>query len=157
MDKRWEIIPYRIGVLGSIPFLLNAIVSAMSLFNGMIFSIDAGSTYSRGRYFVLIIGINILYFIGGQLHSIRHLWKKRERESLQTLIFPYPAIIAAFIQAYVEGVQIMLLAFSLTLLMGFLYNQNTYANRDFLTGLYNRSIGEEYLNHLFQHRNKKSS
>lgn len=154
LDKRWEKIPHKIGLLGAIPLLLNAVIAVYSLFNGMVFSIDASSTYTRGRYFFLIIAINLLYFIGGQVQSLRHLWIKRTKESFYILIFPSPVIVAAFIQVYVEGTEVMLQAFAITLLMGFLHVQNTHANRDFLTSLYNRSICEEYLNHLFQHKDK---
>lgn len=154
LDKRWEQIPEKFGLLAAIPLLTNALFTIVSLFNGMIFSIDVGSTYSRGSHFYIIIVINLLYFIGGQLQSIRNLWIKKNVQSFLNLLLPTPIVAGAFVQVYIEGVEVMLLAFALSLLMGFLYNQNTYANRDFLTGLYNRSIGEEYLNYLIQHKTK---
>lgn len=155
LDKRWEQIPEKFGLLAAIPLLTNALFTIVSLFNGMIFSIDVGSTYSRGSHFYIIIVINLLYFIGGQLQSIRNLWIKKNVQSFLNLLLPTPIVAGAFVQVYIEGVEVMLLAFALSLLMGFLYNQNTYANRDFLTSLYNRSIGEEYLKYLYANKGKK--
>lgn len=154
LDKRWEKIPKQLGVVGAIPLLANALFSVASLFNGMIFFIDASSTYLRGSHFYIIIVINLLYFIGGQLQSIRNLWIKKDVQSFLNILLPTPIVAGAFVQAFIEGVEVMLLALALSLLMGFLHVQNTHANRDFLTTLYNRSIGEEYLGHLFQHTTK---
>jgi diguanylate cyclase (GGDEF)-like protein len=45
----------------------------------------------------------------------------------------------------------------LTLLIIYLHMQNSQANRDYLTTLYNRSLGEQYLSHLITHREKNNS
>jgi len=154
LDKGWERIPTKIWLLGSIPFQLNALFTIFSLFNGMLFSIDATNSYVRGDYFFLVVAVILLYFVGGQLFSIRQVKREQNKDNFLILFSPYPVLLASLLQMHVQYMEIRLVSFALTLLMIFLHVQNTHAHRDSLTSLYNRSIGEEYLKYLFQHKAK---
>ena len=155
LDKGWERIPNNIWLLGSIPFLLNALFTILSLFNGMLFSIDATNFYVRGNYFFLLVAVILLYFVGGQLFSIRQVKREQKKDNFLILFSPYPVLLASLLQMHVQYMEIRLVSFALTLLMIFLHVQNIHAHRDSLTSLYNRSIGEEYLKYLFQHKTKR--
>ncbi|HKL59211.1 MAG TPA: diguanylate cyclase [Sphaerochaeta sp.] len=151
MQNRWWRIPLRMGVLGTLPLALNAVFVVLSLFNGMIFSIDAENIYSRGPYFFLVPFCNFLYLIGGQSHNLMHIKRKgKGLTHFYTIILPIPLMIAAILQAHIEYVGLLYLAAALTLLVMFLHTQNTHASRDHLTSLYNRSVAEQALACLFK-------
>jgi len=123
----------------------------------MLFSLGANHIYTRGNYFFLFVACNIGYIVGGQIHSFFHRFVQGKKTNVPILIVPHFLIIAAIIQVNVEGMEIVLVAFTLSLLILFLHTQNTKANKDYLTSLYNRSVGEEYLNYLFSHTGKKDT
>ncbi len=150
--KRWERVPHRLGLMTLMPVLLNSFFVIRSLFNGMIFTIDATNTYVRGEYFFLVSICNFIYFIGGQLHLV--LGRKDFPKQTNSLLihFPFPIMVAALLQMHIPGLNILNVALSLTLLLVFLHMQHSQASRDYLTSLYNRSLCEEYLSYLFLHR-----
>ena len=155
LQKRWWKIPVRMGLLGSIPLLLNVLLMVISLWNGMIFSVDATNVYARGPLFFLVPNCNFLYLLGGQAHNIRHILKhKKGLTNILNILFPIPLIIAAIVQAHNEHIQVLFLMVAFTLLMTFLHLQNIQASRDYLTSLYNRSVGELTLTNMLQHRGK---
>ena len=155
LDKKWEKVPARLGFLASIPVSIHCIIVLINLSNGMLFSITANNTYARGKYTYLVLAINVLYLVGGHVQSLYHQVVQGKKTSFPILLFPYCIVIAAIIQAYIEGIEVVLITFSLTLLITFLHIQNTHASRDFLTSLYNRSVGEECLRYLFLHTGKQ--
>lgn len=157
LQTKWVKMPPRLALLVSIPIpmLLNAVFVGISLFNGMLFTIDASNTYHRGDYLLWVVLCNVTYLLMGQIHAIRLFHKNKRRAIPFIIIFPYPVVIAAFIQLFSEHMEIVLVTLAITLLMVYLRIQNTQANRDFLTSLYNRSIGEEYLKYLYANKGKK--
>jgi len=150
----WEKIPKRKGTLICIPMLLNTIFVVMSLFNGMIFTIDATNTYQRGPYFFLVSICGLVYVAGSQLLMLRYKRNSPQHTFPFVIIYPYPVVIASILQVHLEGIEIIGVAMILTMLMIFLHIQNSHANRDFLTSLYNRSLGSQYLQYLFHHKHK---
>ena len=152
LRKHWERVPHRIGLLTLIPFLFNAFFVILSLFNGMVFFVDETNTYVRGEFFFLVAICNFLYFIGGQFHlALRKKDFKKVSNSI-LIHYPFPIIFAALLQMHLPVLNILNVAMSLTFLLVFLKMQQTQANRDFLTSLYNRSLCEQYLQHLFMHK-----
>jgi len=153
LQNRWWRIPFRMGILGSIPLLLIVFFSVLSLRNGMIFTIDATNSYSRGTYFFLVPLCNLIYLVGGQLHNILNMRKHgKGLSTILNVILPIPLILAAILQAQIEQVEILYLVVSLTLVTTYLYIQNNHANRDYLTSLYNRNVGEQTLSYMVQHK-----
>lgn len=153
MENRWWRIPLRMGIIGAIPLLLSSLFTIASLWNGMIFSIDDLNNYARGPHFFLVPFTNMIYLIGGQSLNIYHIMKQGKKPiNIYHIIFPLPLLTASILQAHNEQVEALFIAVTLTLLMTYLHIQNTYASRDYLTSLYNRSVAEQSLAHLFQHR-----
>lgn len=155
LQNRWGRIPQRMGILGAIPLLINSIFVGMSLFNGMVFSIDVTNSYARGPYFFLVPLSNLVYLVGGQAHNILHMRNQGKRlTNVLNIILPIPLILASMVQALDESVSMLFLAVAFTLLMTYLHIQNNHASRDFLTSLYNRSVGEQSLSYMLQHTRK---
>lgn len=156
--NRWERIPKRMGALVCIPMAINAIFVVMSLFNGMIFSIDASNTYRRGEYIFLVTLCALIYVGVSYVHFFRlrmRTKEKRNRQFPKVLYFPFLVVAASILQVYFEGMEVIGISMALTMLMIFLHIQNTHANKDYLTSLYNRSLGEQYLRYLYQHKRKE--
>ncbi|MDY0290023.1 MAG: diguanylate cyclase [Sphaerochaeta sp.] len=154
---QWEKIPKKKGFLILIPMAINGIFVVMSLFNGMVFSIDATNTYRRGEQFFLVTICGLIYVFGSYVHMYmysRPFKGERRKQFPLVLFFPFPVVVASLLQVHLEGVEIIGVSMALTLLLIFLHTQNTHASRDYLTGLYNRSLGEHYLQHLFQHKSE---
>lgn len=155
VNNHWEKIPKKMGSLVLIPMAINAIFVVLSLSNGMIFSIDRSNTYSRGRYFFLVTICGLIYVFGSYVHMFRfrlHSKEQNHRQFPRVLIFPFPVVVASIMQVHFEGMEIIGVSMAITLLMIFLHIQNTHANKDYLTSLYNRSLGEQYLQYLYQHK-----
>ena len=151
LQNRWWRIPLRMGVIGTLPLLLNAVFVVLSIFNGMIFSIDEMNFYARGPYFFLVPFSNFMYLIGGQFHNYLHMKKQgRGKTNTFNILLPIPLMITALLQAHIERMEILYLAVAFTLLVTFLHIQNNHASRDHLTSLYNRSVAQQTLTSLFQ-------
>ncbi|MDY0290024.1 MAG: GGDEF domain-containing protein [Sphaerochaeta sp.] len=157
MQNRWWSIPLRMGVLGTLPLVLSSLFSIASLFNGMVFFIDAANLYFRGPYFFLVPFTNFIYLLGGQAHNLMHMKRQGIRKvQLYNILFPIPLITASILQAHNEQLVVLYISVAFTLLMTFLHIQNTHASRDYLTALYNRSVGEQSLAFLFQRKEEHS-
>ncbi|HKL59210.1 MAG TPA: diguanylate cyclase [Sphaerochaeta sp.] len=155
LHNHWEKIPKKMGALVLIPMAINAIFVLLSLFNGMIFTIDATNTYGRGEYFFLVTICGLVYVFGSYVHMFRYRLRSKETSPQKfpfVLIFPFPVVAASILQVHFEGMEIIGVSMAITLLLIFLHIQNTHANKDYLTSLYNRSLGEQYLQYLFQHK-----
>lgn len=155
LHKHWQRVPRQMGILVFIPSFLNAIFVLLSLYNGMIFTLVASNRYQRGRFFFLVFLISSLYMIGSYVHLIRRKRKHPAKSFSMVVAYPFPVIIAGVLQIHFEEMKVLGVSLAITLLMIFLHNQNTHANRDYLTSLYNRSLGSQYLQYLFQHKSKE--
>ncbi len=140
------------GLLTFIPILVNALFVLLSLSNGMMYTIDATNTYHRGPYFFLVAIWSLLYVIGAQLHLFRQRKLVKKEKFPFIIAYPFPVVIGSILQVHMPEMQILGVSFAVTLLMAFLHIQNSHANRDYLTFLYNRSLGEQYLQYLYQHK-----
>ena len=152
--KHWQIVPHKMGLLILIPSLVNAVFTVISLFNGIIFSIDATNTYQRGKFFFLVFLCSAFYVLGSHVHLVRRRKKSTSKDLSFVISYPFPVVIAAFLQMHLEGVQVLGISLAITLLIKFLHIQDSHANKDYLTSLYNRSLGVQYLQYLFQHKRK---
>lgn len=155
LHKHWEKIPKKMGMLVLVPMAINIIFVVLSLSNGMIFSIDARNTYRRGDYFFLVTLCGLIYVFASYVHMLRFRSRYKGhnlRHFPRFLIYPIPVVAASILQVHIEGMEIIGVSLAITMLMIFLHTQNTHANRDYLTSLYNRSLGEQYLQYLYQHR-----
>lgn len=157
LRKGWVRIPHGIGIAAFVPFALCFILCFLSLFNGKIFSIDAGNIYGRGPYFHVIT----LIAYGGMSVGFAYLLLFRDsfkhRDFSLFLFFPLPTIIGSLLQLMFFGIEVAGISLVLTLLVVYLQMQNSQASKDYLTSLYNRSLSEQYLKHLLNQRKSKKA
>lgn len=152
LHNKWVVMPAKIGLIVAIPMHIQAILAMISLSNGMLFYIDSANLYHRGRYFVIVALLKGLYLVASMTYGLVIYGKENQRNIPLIILFPYPVVIGATIQFFFQYTEVYLVSLALTMLMVYLRLQNIHANRDYLTNLYNRSIGEAYLKHQ---QNKK--
>lgn len=157
LRRRWVRIPRGMGSLAFTPLVVALILISTSLFNGCIFSIDSNNIYMRGPYFSLIIVTNLSCMFIGFLYLIFYRDSFKRKDFSLFLFFPVPVLVGSLLQGMFYGVEIAGTSLALTLLIVYLHMQNTQANKDYLTKLYNRSISEQYLQNLISHQKKSRS
>lgn len=111
----------------------------------------------RGPYFSLIIVTNLSCMFIGFLYLIFYRDSFKRKDFSLFLFFPVPVLVGSLLQGMFYGVEIAGTSLALTLLIVYLHMQNTQANKDYLTKLYNRSISEQYLQNLISHQKKSRS
>jgi diguanylate cyclase (GGDEF)-like protein len=122
----------------ALPWLVNAVYSALSLINGAAYFIDPANIYHRGPGFWLMPAACYSYIAIYLVHALRNR-KALPKQSFTTLlIVALPPIIAGILQVLFFGISVLWLALSFSLLITYLNLQSTYANMDYLTGLANR-------------------
>lgn len=157
LRRRWERIPLGIGIIAFVPFLAAGMLCLASLFNGIIFTVDANSIYHRGPLFFVITIIAYGGFATGLAYLLWFRNSFKDRDFSAFLFIPLPLIAGSLLQLLFYGVEVAGIGLTLTLLVIFLQTQNLHANKDYLTRLYNRSLGEQYLVYLFSHQKKSGS
>lgn len=154
LRRRWVSIPRGIGIITFIPLVIACILSFISLFNGIIFSLDANNLYQRGSLFYLIIITNYSCMFLGFAYLLIYRDSFKQKDFSFFLFFPLPVLVGSILQVRFFGVEMTGISLAITLLIVYLHMQNTQANKDYLTSLYNRSLSEQYLQHLIDHQKK---
>ena len=155
--RRWVRIPRGIGIIAFTPFAIAFILTFTSLFNGIIYSIDSNNAYQRGPLIILVIIADFICMFFGFAYLIIHRESFKQKDFSLFVFFPIPVLIGAVLQANFYGMEVAGISLAVTLLIVYLQMQNSQANKDYLTSLYNRSLSEQYLNHLFGHRKKDTT
>lgn len=131
-----------------IPFLINAVLSVMSLFTGWLYTIDANNTYARGPYFwvmALAALIYLLYSFGLAVKDVlKHGWKTNTNVNIHLVIFPIGIIVASVLQILFFGLSIIWVCTMIAIASIYINIQNTETSTDHLTGLYNRRRLDEH-------------
>ena len=157
LRRRWVTIPCGIGLIAFIPILLNGILNVISLFNGIIFTVDSNNLYQRGPLFYLVVIADFSCLVLGFVYLLYHKDNFKHKNFSLFLFFPIPVLIGSVLQAQNYGMEATGISLAITLLVVYLQMQNSQANKDYLTLLYNRSLSEQYLTHLINHQKKNKA
>jgi len=142
LRRRWVKIPHGIGILAFVPTFFAFILIVLSLFNGMIFTIDMHNVYQRGEFFYLVILSDLICMFLGFIYLVIHRQSFKGKDFSLFLFFPLPILLGSFLQIHFYGVEIAGISLAITLLIVYLHMQNSQANKDYLTSLYNRKLSE---------------
>lgn len=154
LRRRWVTIPRGIGIIALTPLFIAFILSSISLFNGIIFSIGANNIYQRGSLFFLVIIADYFSMFLGFVYLLIYRESFKQKDFSLFIFFPLPVLLGSFLQAKFYGMEVTGISLAITLLIVYLQMQNSQANKDYLTMLYNRCLSEQYLNHLISHRKR---
>lgn len=157
LRRHWVKIPRGIGFIAFTPLAIACIFFLISLFNGMIFSIDVQNVYQRGPLFPLVVIIDYSCMVLGFIYLIVYRNDFKQKDFSFFLFFPIPILIGSVLQATLYGIEVAGISLALTMLIVYLQMQNSQANKDYLTSLYNRSLSEQYLIHLINHQKKNKT
>lgn len=154
LRRRWVRIPRTIGIIAFAPFVFAFILSIISLFDGIIFTLDVNNVYQRGPLFYLVIIADFLCMVLGFFYLIIYRESFRQKDFSLFLFFPLPVLFGAVLQANFFGMEMAGMSLAITALIVYLHMQNSQANKDYLTSLNNRSLSEQYLSYLVSHSKK---
>ena len=135
-----------------IPILIFVFIVFTTHFTHFLFIIDKENIYHRsgGIYIHWVVGW--IYIILATLLSIYVLLctksKYRRKQILPYLYFIIAPVIASVIQMNYYGFSLFQVGITISLLMIFFSYQNYMIQKDPLTGLKNRNVLEQYLDHL---------
>ena len=126
-------------------FLLNLLISFMSLNLGWFFYVDAANVYHRGPYFFIhpALSYSVLIYTTFLIVSKRKQIRKKHYISL--LLFPLPIIIGSILQMFFYGLALNWASAALAILIIYFNIQDFSLNTDYLTGASNRRLLDIYL------------
>ena len=132
---------------------ISEVMTFSSFWTGWVFVIDENNSYVRGKLFYIhtifafVYMAYILYLLlnyrkTGKLDSNAH--KELYR---RLFVFPIVPCLASVIQILLPGTPWILPMTTIAILINHITIQNGYMARDYLTGLYNRSQLESFMNY----------
>lgn len=141
----------------SIPVVINAVLSLMSLSGNYLFYIDQSNVYHRGKLFFLMAAACYSYLV----HTIAFVLAKRDRIErgyfIPLLTYGFPPIIGGILQAFFYGVSLVWVCMTISVLIVFINIQNNQMYKDHLTGLFNRRQLDNYLEDAYSSYNSRKS
>ncbi len=154
LRRKWLKIPKDIGIVVITPIIVTFILIVISLFNGMIFVIDENNLYQRGNLFFIIVIADFLCLFLGFFYILIYNKDFKDKDFSFFILFPLPVLIGSILQARFYGIELTGISLAITLLIVFIHTQNSQANKDFLTMLYNRNMSERYLENILSREKK---
>lgn len=148
------------AVIYSIPAVVMVVMCVASFWNGWYFVIDETNSYLRGSLFYIPTIISFGYI----LYILRMLTMYKRNNLLETnaqkdlykrlFIFPMTPCVGAILQIMLPGSVWIFPGTTLAILTNYIAIQNGYMARDHLTGLYNRSQLENFMNYQLKNLKK---
>lgn len=138
-------------------WILNAVISCISLKTGWFFGVTPDNVYHRGEYFFFHVGISyamLLYSFFLILFNRKRIEKKRYF-ALQTFLIPLA--VGSALQMIYYGVSYNWVGMMLSLLLIYSHIQSSVLNSDHLTGVHNRSHLEAYIKARIRRSSKNGS
>lgn len=130
--------------------LIGTILMFINFFTPIMFSIDSNNVYSRGpALWVNFIVIYILLFYSVLL-VLRNRNKIKSNLILIVVGFLFISSIAAYFQMINYGLVIMWPATAIAIIVAYLFLETKSSEKDYLTGLYNRSRLSDYAKRLVE-------
>jgi len=128
-----------------IPWVINALLTALSLHNKWFFWVDAGNVYHRGHFYWIHTGICFGLLAYSFLFILINHKIIEKRYFFSLLLFFLPQVIGATIQTFRYGVSFIWSGMMLSLLIVYFNIQDRALNTDYLTGVYNKRQLDTYL------------
>ena len=141
------------AIIYSFPAIAMAVMCVCSIWTGWYFVIDDTNTYIRGNIFYIptMISFGYIFYILcllGKYKKENMLETRAQRDLYYRLfVFPLTPCLGAILQILMQGTAWIFPGTTLAILINYIAMQNGYMARDYLTGLYNRSQLEEFLNY----------
>ncbi len=137
------------------PLLAVIVLSFANLFTNIFFSISENNEYQRSDYFFLATLLNVSYLVYATILILSQ--KKAIPNTLWLPMLGYMVlpVIGFCLQIIFYGQSLMWISIALSTTIVYNNVQNNYANRDWLTRIYNRKHFDTYLALKFKQRKSK--
>ncbi len=133
-----------------IPFILNAVLSVISLYTKWYFYVDSNNVYHRGNYFLIYLLFCNIPFVYSFLFILL-LRKNIEKKYFYTLLLFYiPEVLGSTLQAFFYGLSTNWIGMMLSLLIIYFHIQDSSLSIDYLTGAYNRLQLDFYMKYMIK-------
>lgn len=126
-------------------FLLNGMLTVLSLRFHWFYFIDEDNVYHRGPLFLLPAAMTLLVIIIAFCMVWINRNKIEQKHFFSLVFFPAPPFAAIIAQILVYGTSLILNGLTISIFIVFITIQNHRMDTDFLTGVANRKKLEEYL------------
>lgn len=152
--------------LYSIPFLINFVLSLISIRASLMFRIGPDNVYSRGSLLALSFFLSYILLAVALFRIVHYRRKVRKQRAIGVyhvhtgsagpqgtavlIIFPIVPLMGGIMQIFYCPVTVVWLSTVITLLIVYFNIQNAEIATDSLTGLYNRRQTDGYLQNLLQ-------
>jgi diguanylate cyclase (GGDEF)-like protein len=131
-------------------FIIGAVLIVINFFTPILFSISSDNVYSRGPLTLT----NLVFIYGLLIYTIGMVFKNRKsvNDSLLLIVSTFLIIpaIASIIQLLNYGLIIMLPSLAIAVIVAYLFLETQSSSKDYLTGLYNRSRLDDYVERLIE-------
>lgn len=144
------------ALLWAVPLLIILLIGVTNPWTEILFSLNAGNYYSRGRGISLHWLINWMYLLVPSFQIIQkmtHEKNRNRRHDLVTLLsFIIAPTVASILQMMFYGVSCFQAGITISILIVVLLEQNSQIQSDALTGLNNRRGFDSYMDEFFRRR-----
>lgn len=144
-------------IITGIPALLQNILLIVNMIQGMLFSLSGNMEYTRGPFFLVLYGIDLLYIIASEVTCICSLPKADNTDNKDririAIFFPILPAIAGVIQYFHPQLPLLCVTITFNLVLLFLAETEDQVSQDPLTRLNNR---REFLNAVLKRMDNHS-
>jgi diguanylate cyclase (GGDEF)-like protein len=140
-EKQLIIMKYVLPIL----FIINGVLSIVSLRTGWFFYVDSNNIYTRGNLYLIHIFYCYILLIYSMYYVYKHRRMIEKRYYSSMLVFILPITVGATIQILFYGWALAWSGMMVSLLIIHFNIQDSSLNTDYLTGLYNRRQLDKYL------------
>ncbi len=124
----------------------NLILNIANLKYHWLYSIDSANVYQRGPYFLMPVALTLILTLLSYWYAINYRESFTKKYFKALMLFALPPVVCIFLQYQIYGSSLILAGVVMSQLMVFISIQNQRVYTDFLTGVYNRTKLESYLN-----------
>lgn len=132
-------------IITYIPVVINGILSIISLFIPLYFTVSASGLYERGPLFFLSIIITYAYFMFSLVFIILYRKKMLLNEFILLVAFNIIPVIGAIIQGLFYGILLAWSSAAFSLVIVYIYLQERLVHLDTLTGAWTRRSFDYYM------------
>ena len=134
---------YRLALLACL--FANGALALSSVFTGWYFTVSPENTYSRGPLFFVQFSVSILLMLYSFWLIMRNRQRLERRHFFTMVLFIVPPFIGGILQSMTVGLSMAQCGLTLSSLMLHFNLQDKRLDTDYLTGVFNRRLLDQYL------------
>ncbi len=123
----------------------NGALALSSVFTGWYFTVSPENIYSRGPLFIIHLAINILLLLYSLLLIVKSRHRLERRHFFTMVFFIVPPFIGGILQSMAVGLLMAQCGLTLSALLLHFNLQDKRLDTDYLTGVFNRRLLDQYL------------